>query len=414
MNKTWSIILIVVAIIVVLGGTYWYFGMQKPITQKETTSSTTVEAVMAQVPTAKGIPVISADTKGDTPPVKQNIETKEASAAGPSTTKPAEGIQKDPLTAEIPKQLKQLPAPIAPTISMRGGFSLPTFDPRDKDAVAETGTRTSVLASEELPAKAEVSDLPTEEVAEEVVVIAGKKEPQPIVGVSEVQTELPGSAEQEGEKPDSIQEKAPEEGKLPPVAQEEPVVSQPEEVQSTPPAVAVTPPVVKILRSKTTLAEEKPAEEKPAREASLSVSFLDYNFTNDFSSTQKGFNVSLDVMSQKEVFGWGGTLEVGKPSSLDIVQISLLGKATWSLGKGVVTFPLSISLGPTLFIDSTASTTTAEFGMKAKLSAGVTYAISESFRMFYAVGVGATYNFQDSSSFRFVLEPIRVGVGFSF
>ncbi|MGB4407907.1 MAG: hypothetical protein WBI82_13675 [Sphaerochaeta sp.] len=395
MNKTWSIILIVVAIIVVLGGTYWYFGMQKPITQKETTPSTTVEAVMAQVPTTKGIPVISADTKGDTPPVKQNVETKEVAAENPSTTKPAEEIQKETLPAELPKQLKQLPAPIAPTISMRGGFSLPTFEPRDKEAVAETGTRTSVLASEELYAKAEVSDLPTEEVAEEVVVvvIAGEKEPKPIVEVSEVQTELPSSAEQEGEKPDSIQEKAPEE-------------------ESVPPAVAVTPPVVKILRSKTTLAEEKPAEEKPAREASLSVSFLDYNFPNDFSSPQKGFNVSLDVMSQKEVFGWGGTLEVGKTSSPDIVQISLLGKASWSLGKDVVTFPLSISLGPTLFIDSTASTT--GFGMKAKLSAGVTYAISESFRMFYAVGVGATYNFQDSSSFRFVLEPIRVGVGFSF
>jgi len=238
-------------------------------------------------------------------------------------------------------------------------------------------------------------------------------EPQPIVEATEVQTELAGSAEQE-EKLETIQEKAPEEENLSPVSQEEPAVLQPEEVHSVPPAVVVTPPAVKILRSETTLAVEETEEEKTALEASLSVSFLDYNFPTDFSSTQKGFNVSLDVMNQKDVFGWGGTLEVGKPSSLDVVQISLLGKATWRLGKDVVTFPLSISLGPTLFIDSTASTTTTEFGMKAKLSAGVTYAISESFRMFYAVGVGVTYNFQDSTSFRFVLEPIRVGVGFSF
>ncbi|MBI9093909.1 MAG: hypothetical protein JEY71_03395 [Sphaerochaeta sp.] len=420
MNKTWSIILIVVACIVVLGGTYWYFGMQKPITQKETTPPTVVEPVKVQPPTTKDSPVVSADTKEDLPLAKQIVDTKEVSVADPSTAKPAEEIQKGTLPAEPSKQLKQIPAPIAPTISKGGGFFLPTLGPQSMEAVAETGTTTSVLASEKLPAKAEVSNLSTKEVkVEEVVEVAAGnivvdevKEPKPILEVSEVQIELPDSSEQEGKVPETIQEKAPEEEKLSPVAQEEPVVSQPEEAQSVPPTVVVTPPVVKILRSETTLAEEKPADEKPALEASLSVSFLDYNFTNDFSSTQKGFNVSLDVMSQKEVFGWGGTLEVGKPSSLDIVQISLLGKATWSLGKDVVTFPLSISLGPTLFIDTTASTT--GFGMKAKLSAGVTYAISESFRMFYAVGVGATYNFQDSSSFRFVLEPLRIGVGFSF
>ena len=161
---------------------------------------------------------------------------------------------------------------------------------------------------------------------------------------------------------------------------------------------------MKILRSGTALVEDETKNDKTSIDASLSVSFLDYNFPD------KGFNVSLDVMSQKEVFGWGGTLEIGKVGT--DVQISLLAKAAWRLGKGAVTYPLSISLGPTLFVDSATNDT--GFGLKAKIGAGVTYAISESFRFFYAVGVGATYNFQDSSSLRFVLEPIRVGVGFSF
>lgn len=195
-----------------------------------------------------------------------------------------------------------------------------------------------------------------------------------------------------------------------------PVVEEeiPEVVVEEPAAVVIEPaPVDTIPIAESPIAEEpQPKDEKATIRASLSVSFLDYNFPKEFSSPEKSFNVNMDLIRQKDNFGWGGALEVGKNTTTDIMQISLLAKTEWTLGKGKVTFPLSISLGPTLFINTTLDT--IAFGMNAKLGAGVTYTISESFRMFYAVGVGAIMNFKDSTSLRFVLEPIKVGIGFSF
>jgi len=407
-NKTWSIILIVVACIVVLGGTYWYFGMQKPKTQGEPTPSALVVPTKTPPPVAKANAVVASSPKTEQSLPEQVVETKVKPAAEAS---PTEQAVTPNLPAETPKETKRLPAPIAPVITKDGGFALPSFGNTSEKAVTEKNALTSVLASEELPSKADVSNIPA--IQEEKAINLGPVTEEPVV-----QKEIPvvASADsleiQASEKPEAMKTELADEGVLPP-SREAPVEAIPETKQEiVPVTVAATPPVVKILRSETTSAEKLATDDKPALEANLSVSFLDYNFPKDFSSTEKGFNVSVDVMSQKEMFGWGGTLEVGKDSTTDVVQISLLGKTAWRMGKDVVTFPLSISLGPTLFIDSTANTT--GFGLKAKLGAGVTYAISESFRMFYTVGVGITYNFQDSTSFRFVLEPIRVGIGFSF
>lgn len=410
MNKTWSIILIVVACIVVLGGTYWYFGMQKPKTQEVPTPSAVVEPAKTQPPD-KASPVVAPTPKTESSLPKQvDKPVPVQSPAGQAVV--------GSLPAEAPKQMKRMPAPIAPSMTKDGGFALPSLGVKGERAAAGNEASTSVLASEALAAKAEVSTPPT---MEETQVIL------PVIDEPVVQQELPVVA---SEDPQGIQESKPAEGmseelakeeQLPPVTTEptekeilepvmdEPVGVLPEVGQATP--AAPTPKTVKILRSETVSAEEMATNDKPALEANLSVSFLDYNFPTDFASPEKGFTISVDVMSQNKMFGWGGTLEVGKNTKTDVVQISLLGKAAWKLGKGVVTYPLSVSLGPTLFIDAANDLT---FGMKGKLSAGATYAISESFRMFYAVGVGVTYNFQDSSSFRFVLEPIRVGVGFSF
>ena len=411
MNKTWSIILIVVASIVVLGGTFWYFGMQKQKTQEEPTPSAVVMPAEVQPPVSKDSQVVASSAKKEPSLPKQTVEPKETPATEPSPAKAAEEkTVKETLPAETPKQKRQLPAPVAPLMTKDGGFALPSFGNKSEEDVAKKNAQTSVLASEELPAKAEASIPPAIE--------AKKKEPKPVIEEPVVQEELPDIAGVEaeeiqvGKNLESKEEEPVDEVLLLPVT-EEPVEIQPETEQESPAVVAETPPALKILRSETVGEEEgKATDDKPAIEASLSVSFLDYNFPKDFSPHEKGFNVSVDVMNQKEVFGWGGTLEVGRNTTTKVVQISLLAKTAWKLGEDVVTFPLSISLGPTIFIDSVKDTT--EFGMKAKLSAGVTYAISESFRMFYAIGVGVTYNFQDSSSFRFVLEPIRVGVGFSF
>jgi hypothetical protein len=306
--------------------------------------------------------------------------------------------------------MKRIPAPIAPSITQDGSFALPSSGGKGGKAAAGKEALTSVLASEALPAKAEVITLPPEEDTQDP--LPAMLEETPVVASAEPQEkEASKQPEIMGEEPVETVQLPPDTEKviLPP-AIDEPVGIQPEAEQETP--ATETPQPVAMLRSETISTEEMATTDKPALEANLSVSFLDYNFPADFSSSEKGFKVSLDVLSQNEVFGWGGTLEAGKNTKTDVVQISLLGKAVWRLGRGIVSYPLSVSLGPTIFIDSTANTT--EFGIQARFGAGATYAISESFRMFYAVGVGATYNFQDSSSFRFVLEPIRVGVGFSF
>lgn|GEM_PF-1339484 len=421
MNKTWSIILIVVASIVVLGGTYWYFGMQKQKPQEETTPIAVVEPAKTQPPVAKASAVVAPSPKTEPPVTKAVAEPKEKPAVEPIQPEKAKAVGKN-LPADTPKPVKQLAAPVAPSITKNGGFSLPSFDDASIAAEAEKEPQTLVLASEELPPKAKAS---TPAAFEDTRVASEtEKGPQTLVLAS---MELPPEAEVKALP--TIEEKRPEpvvqdEGLVvagvdsqevqgdenPESLQTEPVEIQPEVPAAT--AVVPTPPSVKILKSETATIEEKAADDKPKLDASLSVSFRDYNFPKDFSTSEKSFSVSVDVMSQKEMFGWGGTLEVGRYNTSGIVQISLLGKAEWKLGKGVVTFPLSVSLGPTIFINSTNNPT--EFGMKAKLSAGVSYAISESFRMFYAVGVGATYNFTDSTSLRFVLEPIRVGIGFSF
>ena len=383
MNKTWSIILIVVACIVVLGGTYWYFGMQKPKTQVNPTTSAVVEPAKIQPLPAKANAVVAPSPKTEQPLPKQVVDPKVKPAAGTSPT-PTEPTVKGSLPVETPKVIKQLPAPIAPIITKNGGFALPSFGDTGEKAEAEKEAQTSVLSSKQLPPKTEESILPL--VGEE----KRKIEPGPAV----VQEEIPVV----------VQEKIP-------AVTEGPVASLPEAEQSITVTVVEMSPTTNTPKSETAVADKMAIEDKSAIEANLSVSFLEYNFPRNFSSSEKSFTVSLDVMSQKEVFGWGGTLEVGRNTTTKVVQISLLGKTAWSLGKDVVTFPLSVSFGPTLFINSTANTT--EFGMKGKLSAGVTYAISESFRMFYAIEIGATYNFS-SPSFRFVLEPIRIGMGFSF
>ncbi|MFA6682066.1 MAG: hypothetical protein WCS35_08535 [Sphaerochaeta sp.] len=332
--------------------------MKKTETQQNTTPSVAVEPAETQLPVDKTQPAVA---QNPAKPVEDKAEM-------------------EPLPAETPKLVKPLPAPIAPIITKGGLFALPLLE--EKQA---TEPQSSILTHEILPRKAEMGMLPTgnDANAQQGVIEEPLEQANLSINVGE---DAQDSERSEGQKIEPADKTLPEQGATPQAAAE------------------LTPPT-----SETINAEDMTTEDKPALEASISVSFLDYYF----SPVEKSFNINLDLMSQKEAFGWGGTFEVGKMPSTDILQVSLLAKATWKMGKGdVVTFPLSVSLGPTLLYDLTAKST--EFGMKAKLNAGVTYAISESFRMFYAVGIGATYNFQESSSFRFVIEPIRIGVGFSF
>lgn len=393
MKKTWSIILIIIASIVILGGTYWYFGMKKPKTQEGPKPTTVVEA--AQPMPAEG------KAKGDTPALAKTEPPLPQAVASPKET-PAET---KPVEAK-PVPAQPMPTPVAPSIAKGGGFVLPTLGAKGEGVV--TDNTTSVLASEGLEPRAEES---TAVVAEKET--TPEPEPvaeEPVMGVPVVQEDPMVEPMEKVVPLESPIEADVEEDPILPVVEEE----IPEVVVEEPAAVVIEPaPVDTIPIAESPIAEEpQPKDEKATIRASLSVSFLDYNFPKEFSSPEKSFNVNMDLIRQKDNFGWGGALEVGKNTTTDIMQISLLAKTEWTLGKGKVTFPLSISLGPTLFINTTLDT--IAFGMNAKLGAGVTYTISESFRMFYAVGVGAIMNFKDTTSLRFVLEPIKVGIGFSF
>lgn len=370
MNKTWSIILIVVACIVVLGGTYWYVGAQKPLTDE-----TTIEQPIQQQVPEKAKPAMQPSAAKETvQPEKQVPAVVENKASTPVSPQPAVKAK-----ATAPVVTTTLPPPVAPVVK-KGVFALPTLG---ENLQKEEAAPTPVLMEKVVPLQAEAT------IEQEVL-------PVPEENNAEVEQAPLEMAE-------PVQE-----AEAAPIREEIPVI---EPVQAEPIAVAMSTPLPPPPTSVKPLVYEEPVEKSATLDASISVSFLDLSFPKELTPFDKGFNVQVDLLHQGESLGYGGVLEVGKVGT-DQLQVSLLGKVSWSLGKGTVTFPLSISLGPTFFHDTT--TNANGFGMKAKLTGGVTYAISDSFRIFYEVGVASTYNFKESSSFRLALEPIRVGVGFSF
>lgn len=414
MNKTWSIILIVVASLVVLGGTYWYFGLQKPKTQEST-------AVVASADPVQGIPTggkkraaASSDTQA-APPLTQPVDSPKQKPAEPEDQKAESKPAVDPKQKPEVQKTESEPA-VDPKQSTPDPEenALPAQDEKKKPRPAQTVPSIADLTPASFGLKGEKAGLATDKPTSVLLIETLPAQAATAGQEMEIDTEEPVAAEA-GLTPDSAaidESTIPEEEQIASVEKETPSVEEPtapveKKTSPTPPQAGA------ILTSTTAAVEKKEGEEekKATFDANLSVSILDYNFPIEFNALEKSFTVSLDLMSQKEVFGWGGTLEAGKNKDTDVVQISLLAKTEWKLGKDDVTFPLSISLGPTLFINTAAGTT--GFGMKARLGAGVSYAIAESFRIFYAVGIGATYDFV-SPSFRFVLEPIRIGVGFSF
>ncbi len=356
MNKTWSITLIVVASLIVLGGTYWYFGMQKPQTQS--------------------LPASEASRA----PLQQDTGSSSEDLAEQPRLQPA-GEAKKGLSEPEQKKKESTKPTITPKSASPSVLENPSVETEGPKA-AEGETSTPKLSDAVLPAQS-----PT----------------QPLVGDTQkerMKDDLSSQAEVPGARIPP-----------PPVSNlTSKTTSQETATRTAPPPVtrSAPPPPGAHLTSKTTRLEE---EEKRTREIQLSISSLDRNFSEKFKPLEKSFSTSVGLISQREVFGWGAELEVGKYSNSNSVQLSVLAKAGWNLGQGEVTFPLFISLGPTLFFNGAGGT---GFGIKAKLSSSASYAIADSYRFFYTVGVGATYDFTDSTSFRFVLEPLRIGVGFSF
>lgn len=135
-----------------------------------------------------------------------------------------------------------------------------------------------------------------------------------------------------------------------------------------------------------------------------SVSFIDFQWPGP----ERGFDAQFQVLRQGEgMFSFGGMAEYAKVDGDQ--QISLMATGTWTISKEeALSFPLSISLGPSFFLGANNG-----WGMRAKLYAGISYAITRQFRFFYQAGLEMLWNITDSD-LSFALEPMRVGFSYSF
>ena len=148
-------------------------------------------------------------------------------------------------------------------------------------------------------------------------------------------------------------------------------------------------------------------EKENTPEMVLSISFFD----KQLDPFANGIQANLDLTGSVDSFVWGGSLEFGMVyETTNRIYASLLGKAIWTLGKGTVTFPLSIALGPTLFYDSNSSFT---WGVSAEAMAGIRYMLTDSFSLFASTGI--TYQMEiPSFAGHWIIQPLQLGVGFRF
>ena len=397
MNKTWSIILIVIASIAILGGTFWFFEMRTPAVQESQTSAP-VQKTPTDVPTTtpKTESVQKKAPEAVTSPVQSSEKVEAPKDA--LVTEPT-SIEENPtplLIAEEQSEENLMPPPISPILSngsLRlpplsagvGALPVPSLQAESKPTL-ETTTEEPTSVTE-----TPVSTQPLQK-EEEAKPLLEKPSSMPTTSAVEVMEEAAPNGDIV--KPDIQAQKEP-------VMETSEVVVEPEPELTS--AEESFTPIPKMPTSVETKSEIETEVQK--LEANLSISFLNFNYPG----ANKSFAASFDFLVHQDAFAYGGTLEVGKVTSLNELQVSLLGKLVWTLGKhSEVTFPLSISLGPTMFYDTDIS-----WGLTAKLNAGVNYAVTDSIWFFYSVGVGYQLNVTDMVH-RFVLEPMRIGVGIRF
>lgn len=355
MNKTLSVVLIVVACLVVLSGTYWYFAM-RPQTrapeqgeQLQPQPSQPAEALLQ--PPIQPIPEEEPKPAVIEEPVQQEVQAKEPMV-------PEEPIVEVPIEQPILTNTAPLPPPIDPLLKS-GLLKLPV----------SSAPKVPIPFAPEPP-----------------LVKASVKEEEPVVEQQEPGLEeIPVS--EESAVPIAMQ--GGDEG--PPE-----VPRESEKVVLTPMAPQ-TPPIP------TTRVEIDP--EPLSWTIGTAVSFANFDLP---ALTNNGFSVQLDVLKHTDtLFSFGGALEYARDGSEN--QLSVLAKGQWTLRKDeAFTIPLSISLGPTFFFG-----TSTDFGLTAKVLGGFSYEIVENLRFFYQAGIQAQWVIT-SPDFNFSLEPMRVGFSYSF
>jgi hypothetical protein len=346
-NKIWSVVLIVIAVLTVAAGTYWYVGF-RPLAGQSRTEQTTTSEQTEKRETIQ-VPQVSP---------AQNVEPKQATGLPPELMQYSEEAIQEP------------PTPNMPVMKMEAQQSV-------------------VQVTEPMP-------LPVDPLIKNGIL----KLPRPRGPVVQVPFAPPRVAGTDQDEKGLMEKATPalELEEEPRKKEEQETLPLPEEETQK---VVLKPSIPSAATSAVTFDEE-------AFQWSVnsSVSFLDYQFPG----SDKGFDIQVDLLRHAEgAFTFGGTLEYANVEGDH--EISVLGKAQWNLRDDKpLSFPLSVSLGPTVIIPSSGSNA---FGVTGKIQGGVSYALTEWMRVFYEAGVQAQWVIT-TGDLSIQLEPMRIGFGFSF
>ncbi|AEV30247.1 hypothetical protein SpiGrapes_2486 [Sphaerochaeta pleomorpha str. Grapes] len=356
MRRNLVILLLIISSLSVLGVTYWLFRPGKA--EVETATVQSAEPLRQEPQVAKEKAITQPVAIKEIPETKQEVTEAEPVVSLQEPIAISTMLEEPVPLASVP-EIEEMPRPedpiLANLLKVRDGKTLATAAPLTMPSSA-LGIRGQLITAD-IPEK---TILP--ETSEEV--LQNKNSETPMVAEVTVEPLVAGNPQN-------------------------PKVAVTEAVQPAPDADI--PEIAK--------------ENSP--EMVLSISFFDKQL-DPFSN---GIKASLDLTGTVDSFVWGGSLELGMIyETPNRIYASLLGKAIWTLGKGNVTFPLSIALGPTLFYDQNSSFT---WGITAEAMAGIRYMLTDSFSLFASTGI--TYQLEiPSFENHWVIQPLQLGVGFRF
>ena len=357
MNKTWSVVLIILACLTVLSGTYWYFAM-RPETQTVEQGEPVQTQHLEPSVQSQEAPTLE-DTAEPALPVEPMQEVQEV--------QPVEAVQQQTIV-EVPIQMPVMDdtAPLPPPI----------------DPLIQSG----------------LLKLPTPSAPSVPIPFAA---PQPLVRAS-TKTETP---KEELVAPDTDDEI---------VLDEEPIAEEPEvmALEAEEPVAPIAGESEKVVL--TPIAPQTPQiptnrvqidPEPLSWTIGAAISFANFDLP---SLNNNGFSFQVDVLKHTDtLFSFGGALEYGQVDGNS--YLSTLAKGQWTFREDkAFNIPVSVSLGPTFLFE-----TNTEFGLTAKVSAGFSYEIVKDLRFFYQAGIQARWMIT-KNDFTVSLEPMHIGFSYSF
>jgi len=361
-NKTWSVVLIILACLAVLSGTYWYFAMR---TETQTVEQGEPEAIQRLETTVQ--PSMAPTLEEKTEPAVLVEPMQEEEVIQPIEAVQQQSIEEVPIQMPVMDNIIALPPPIDPLLQS-GLLKLPgPSAPSVPIPFAAPQPLVKASAKTETPEEEPVAPQPEEELV---------LEEEPIVEEQMLQFEeiAPG-----------VEEVVP------------PIVGESEKVVLTP----IAPQTPQIPTNRVQIDPEP-----LSWTIGTAVSFANFDLP---SLNSNGFSLQVDVLKHTDtLFSFGGALEYGRDKSGEN-QLSVLAKGQWTFREDkAFNIPVSISLGPTFFFGSSS-----ELGLTAKVTGGFSYEIVKNLRFFYQAGIQAQWVIT-APDFNLSLEPMHIGFSYSF